>query len=187
MCQGKSVKTGKPCKNKQEPYCRHHKPTGDEPAYQFPVSVEGLSRRIQNKIQTRLEKPPSKSDGPGYLYVYTLETDSHDSYYKIGRTARTPEKRLKEWKGGILKKAYAVNHQKKAERLVHLYLDYARVYRYETPDGYCSIWKDNGEPVGKRDARRKKAHTLEARKKHIEWFRETWRQIKPVIEALVAL
>lgn len=184
MCQGHSIKTGKKCKNKQEPYCHHHAPVENKPEYQYPVPVTDLTRKIQRKIKTRIEKPPSKSDGPGYIYVYVLETDSYDSYYKIGRTARTPEKRLKEWKGAVLKKAYKVNHQKKTERLIHLYLDHVRVYRYETPDGYCSVWKDDGTCVGKRDEKRKDKYKLEARKKHVEWFRQSWKRIKALLDVL---
>jgi len=184
MCQGTTA-AGNPCKNKTEPYCRHHgKP---EVPVSLPFPIDGLTKKIQKKIKNRIIKSPSKSDGPGYIYVYTLDSDP-PSYYKIGRTARTPEKRIKEWgKGARLKASYKVKYQKKAERLIHLYLDYVRVYRYQLDDDIgkiCSIWKDDGEPVTDKDAKLKKKHKLVARVKQIEWFRVPWKDARKVLEAI---
>lgn len=63
----------------------------------FPLDVSKLALKIQKRILKYMKQGPSKSDGPGYIYVYYLAHDPEDTYYKIGRTKRNVEKRMKEW------------------------------------------------------------------------------------------
>lgn len=181
MCQGTTT-AGKQCKRKTEPYCHQHQTA---PVVQVPFPIDTLSKKVQNKIKKRVTKPPSESDGPGYIYVYTLDSDP-PSYYKIGRTKRTPEKRVKEWgKGAKLRAWFKVPYQKKAEALIHLYLDHVRIYRYQLDNGkVCSVWKDDGEPVTNKDEKLKKNNKLSARTKQIEWFRMPWKDVRKVLEAI---
>ena len=153
MCQG-TTKKGKKCKKAGEPFCHLHGPK---------LTV------AERKIEKKKARGPSKSDGPGFIYIYMLDNDP-DHFYKIGRTTRTVEKRLKEWKGSRLVRSFPVKHNKHAERLIHLHLDAKRIYRYKTPEGYCNIWKSNGDPVLTRDAELKEKYKLSASGKEIEWF-----------------
>jgi len=140
-----------------------------------------VPKHIQSKIVTKIKRGPSKDDGKGFIYVYYLGSDPQDYYHKIGRTSRSVETRLKEWKGSQLRHSYSVSNQKQAERLIHLYLDYFRVYRYKQDNGtYSTVWKDTGEPVSKSDEGGKR----EGRSKEVEWFRCSWKTIKRVVEAV---
>lgn len=183
MCQGKT-KEGKDCKRKEEPFCYLHRvpsPGGEM------IDLSHLPKSTQGKFLNRRKKPPSLTDGEGYIYVYVLGNDKHE-YYKIGRTARTPEKRLKEWKGSKLKEAYVVHNQKRMERLIHLYLDHVRIYRYEVKPGVlCSVWKKTGEPVTPEDARLKEEYKLSALGKQIEWFRIEWDELREILRKLIKL
>lgn len=178
MCQGITQK-GNKCKKKEEPYCFLHKPV---------QPIKGLiieSTNVQKKLERRLKRGPSKSDGPGHIYVYYLSDDNDYYYYKIGRTERSVEERLKEWKGAICKKYWKVQHQKFAERLIHIVLDDCRVYRYILQDDICSIWKTDGEPVTERDALLKECNKLSACNKMIEWFRMPWEDLEKIILKIV--
>lgn len=180
MCRGTTTK-GKPCKRKQEPYCRDHDPQKQDPTPELPYSFINVPKHAQNKIMTKIRKGPSKSDGYGHIYIYYLSADPKDFYYKIGRTSRDVDTRLKEWKDSKLRKSYRVANQKHAERLIHLYLDEYRVYRYKQDDGtYCTVWKENGLHVTDKDKTGKK----EGRSKEVEWFRCKWETVKKVVEAI---
>lgn len=63
----------------------------------FPLDVSKLALKIQKRLLKYMKQGPSKSDGPGYIYIYYLAHDPEDTYYKIGRTKRSVEKRMKEW------------------------------------------------------------------------------------------
>lgn len=179
MCQGRTIKKEK-CKNKTEPFCHLHEPK----EFVHPISVIHLTTSTKNKIKRRLQKPVSKTDGPGFIYVYTLPEDGQ--YFKIGRTERSVEQRIKEWKGAILKKNYPVAYQKKTERLIHLYLDHCRVYRYQIAKGkICTIWKSNGEPVTDYDATLKEKHKLSVLTKQVEWFNCPWEEIDTIISSVI--
>lgn len=184
MCQG-ITKEGNPCKNKAEPFCSHHKPIVI-PSLDLPT--EHLSTSVQKRLTKYLKQGPTKTDGIGYIYVYYLPNDPKDTYYKIGRTEKEVEKRLKQWgKDVICKVWWKVKCQKFAEKMIHRYLDNYRCYRYLTDDGYCTIWKSSGKPVTKKDEELKEKHKLEARKKHIEWFNISWEILEPIIIGIIKL
>lgn len=161
MCQG-TTKKGKPCKNKAEPFCRFH---------------------TKNPLTIKFLRGPTKADGPGYIYIYSV--DLCDKYYKIGSSV-DPTKRVKQWKG-ITKKIYYVHHRQFAERLIHLAFDAIRVFRYkmEEEGKYCTVWKATNEPVEEEDAILKETQQLHGFQKHVEWFKTDWLSIKARIEEIV--
>lgn len=178
MCQA-TVK-GRQCKRKQEPYCYQHKPTG----FVFPVEPSPeLADKYKKRIERVIKKGPTKTDGPGWIYVYFVESDKSDTFYKIGRTARTVTARLKEWGPEcVLHYSAPVKSQKMAETLIHAYLAHLRVFRYKQKDGsYESVWMATGKPVlseGNPSA------VKSARCKEIEWFSSNWKTIGPVVDTL---
>jgi hypothetical protein len=150
MCQGITSK-GKKCKKKTEPYCHLHKAPK------------------KTKYQRTIERGPRATDKAGHIYIYRLDADP-DHYYKIGRTERTVEKRLAEWKNSILVRSFEVKFNRHVERLIHLKLDHCRIYRYAISETqFCDVWKANGEPVTERDALLKQENRLTAAGKQIEW------------------
>ena len=174
MCNG-TTKSGNPCKASGVPYCRHHKPPQEKD--HLPLS--------HPKALKKYRAGPSKTDGPGHIYVYFVDIDKIDTYYKIGRTSKGVAVRLGQWKKSILKKAYYVKNQKLAESLIHLELDKVRVYRYRLEDGsYYTVWKKTGLPV---ERELPEGVKLSAAKKNIEWFKTEWKFIKDVIGTIVNL
>jgi hypothetical protein len=179
MCQGVTLK-GTACKRKDEPYCKDHKPIVVTDSN---LDISSCTLKIQKKIVSYIKKGPSKSDSEGHIYVYYLK---NDAYFKVGRTARDVDKRLKEWKGAILKKSWKVKFQKLAEKLIHAYLDHVRVYRYKLEnDKICSIWKSTREPITEKDEKLKERYKLEARTKMIEWFNISWPELEQTIECII--
>ena len=198
MCQGVSATTGKKCKNPTEPYCRFHVPRPGE----------------KTLFEKKFDKGPPKSDGPGYIYVYYVESDEPDTFYKIGESVDPLFRVEKQWKG-ILKKRYYVRSRKFAEALVHLELSEMRVYRYkiaipaagedgnfvhlksdETEDfpiteskyasHICSIYRSTRQPVSPTDESLM-IHLTKKTPKSIEWFRVDWATIAPKISKIVNL
>jgi hypothetical protein len=169
MCRG-TTQAGTPCRARAEPYCRHH--------HAQPVTCLKSQKAIR-----KLERGPSKTDGPGHIYVYYVDVDEPDTYYKIGRTAKGVSERLKQWKQSVLKKSYFVKNQKLAESLIHLELDAIRVYRYKLEDSYYTVWKNTNLPVDGK----KPSEKLVATKKHIEWFKSDWQSIRTTIGDIVNL
>lgn len=174
MCQAKVG--NRKCKRKKEPFCHQHQPVD----IALPLPLNHLSQ--DKKIIKKIQSGPSKSDGPGFIYVYYVKQDVSNFYYKIGRTKRAVNERLKEWKDAQLKQSYAVEHEKHAEYLIHKYLDGCRVYRYrQDDDTYRSVWKATGEPVTTSDEQGKRIGI----RKEVEWFRRSWSMIQPVVERVV--
>ncbi len=172
MCQG-TTKKGKPCKNPTEPYCRLHM---DQQQKQ-PLLINAW-----NKFQ----RGPTKADGPGYIYIYSVNFDSvPDTYYKIGSSVDPTERMRNGWKGSIAKKVYYVHYRQLAERIIHLELDKVRVYRYLIEkETYCTVWK-SGEPVEAVDTALMEKHQLHGFQKHVEWFRIKWENLREKLEVTV--
>ena len=172
MCQGTTL-AGNPCKANDEPYCRHHRVT---------VASATVTPLTHPKAIRKFKQGPSKTDGPGHIYVYYIDRDTPDTYYKIGRTAKGVKKRLGQWKQSILKKAYYVKNQKLAETLIHLELDKIRVYRYTLENGsYYTVWKSGKELESPPPEK------LVGIRKNIEWFKTDWKSIKDVISVIINL
>ena len=129
-----------------------------------------MDERIKKKIAAIQKRPPSQTDGPGYIYVFrNKRDDAHENYYKIGQTERDVCKRLKEWKHSVEQLRMRVDYRKRCERLIHLYLDQYRVYRYEVEksEKLYSVWKRSGESVQMDIVEKPK---LSGIKKQVEWF-----------------
>lgn len=157
-------------------------------------------RKLRNRIN---RGPRNKSnDGGGHLYVYSLAHEDGRDYWKIGMTKRSNlDNRMKEWRSKhvghtvVLKKSYAINDSatvKHLERVVHLYLDHKRMYRYFVPNGIVSVWAATRQEIDDEDRRvwnASKSRPDErpsAKGKMIEWFCLPWEEeLSPLLEALV--
>jgi len=181
QCKGKT-KEGKRCKKTTTSVtqlCHLHRTAKEEqerelPVKGFPDPDPLISDKQFNKLATLVKKGPKKDDEIGYIYIYYLPSDSL-SYYKIGRTTQKVTKRLKQQHPHAkLFESYRVSCNKFCERVIHLFLDPWRVYRYKLDNKqYCTVWKHDGKPVTKGDAKKKKAYRLQGKKKEIEWFHHT--------------
>ena len=158
------------------------------------IGIKDLPR----KAQTIVLKNPTKKDSKGHIYVYYVNSDHKEpnSYWKIGRTTQTVDKRLSQWPNSILKKSYEVKYNKMAERLIHIIMDKQRIYRYaynsgkhETAQRFHSIYKHDGSLVEDSQNRQKDIDEgdfkLQGIKKHIEWFICDWKFAKNIIESVV--
>lgn len=114
----------------------------------LPVPCPDNGKRFLQKLRTQLNKPLAKTDTqPGHIYIYYLDSERGCDFWKIGRTARSVDKRLEEWnqthKGDVrLQQSFAMERGvKRAELIIHLYLAYCRVYRYgSSEDIHRSEW-----------------------------------------------
>lgn len=90
------------------------------------------SEKTQKKIIDKINEQPSDTDGVGYVYGFTKSEDKntrYNFYMKMGRTSRKdPETRIEEW-GGIQVFSIRSIYNKKFERLVHLFFEFANVHR----------------------------------------------------------
>lgn len=91
------------------------------------------SLRSQEKITQNLEKLPSQTDGEGFVYGFFSPSDKNlrrNFWMKLGRTTRfNPEERVAQW-GGNLIFCQRSHFNKRFERLVHLFFDFAHKIRY---------------------------------------------------------
>lgn len=155
------------------------------------------TKKYATKYERLLEKGPTAKDEKGYIYVYRLLRDEREelSYWKIGRTSKTVKKRLSQWKGSVLKEYWEVPCNKLAEKLIHWQLRESRIYRYEYEKGnqkairYHSVYKSTGKVIPDSQNRAKDIENgtwkAEGRKKHVEWFVGSWKDIRSVIEQVV--
>ena len=186
------TKKGKRCKNHAisgSDYCHVHRPKEEpEPwdALNVKPSTPPLNKSTLNKIRKKMKKGPTKKDGCGYIYVYYLREEMGYNHWKIGRTKKSVAKRLKQWGTNCtLQYDWYTEYHEMAERLIHLYLDDVRFYRYPaTKKGKSDylVWKKDGKPVrgGKEDRDR-----MHAQGKQVEWFHTDWQTISKTIECIV--
>lgn len=142
-------------------------------------------KKVLARIDKALEKPVAKSDGPGYIYIYSFASEQHLHYYKVGRTKRSVKERLDEWRRDVVDDAIVLHAtffvergHRRLESLVHLYLNYCRMYRtpYKHPRlktvVYHSVWKSDGRVIcdGQEHGSGKDKRALVAKNKQVEWF-----------------
>ena len=129
----------------------------------------GTSKR--KRLRTLCWDGPNNIDRNGFIYVYVCDADKALPYYKIGTTERSPEIRLKEWKGARLRRGFGVAHHKLAEHLVFAMLSDVRMIRhYNLKDKtYTSVWYTDGKAVTSEDQKRMDKGLGDC-KRHIEWF-----------------
>lgn len=191
-CKGVTLKD-EPCKRKPKEghsFCYQHKD-------QKKTVLVGIPQvTLPRRVETALQKGPTKKDGPGHIYIYYLNRDEkeYQSYWKIGCTKKKVSERLKQWKGAHLYKSYQVKHHKFAEKLIHRLLDQHRIYRYEyeTKGGalrYHSVWKKDGKVVMDSQNRAQdlldKKWKTEGRTKHVEWFIVGRKELNQKVRAIV--
>jgi Meiotically up-regulated gene 113 len=157
-------------------------------------NVDALGTRALRRLRTKLSAP--SSGGKGFIYVYYFESERALNYYKVGMTERTVEERIKEWAREcganhviVLARAYRVERNHKLiERIVHLYLDHVRMYRYpnESYTAYKSVWARSGATI--EDGASLKGstkHDFVARRKQIEWFQVKLHEIERIVESVI--
>lgn len=156
-----------------------------------------LSKQALGKLRRRLQSGPRNSklnQTAGFIYVYALPDDAPFTYFKVGRTEQPLKERMKQWSKTHgctveLMASFGVDRNLAwCERLIHLYLDYCRMYRYpvDADDGkitYYNVWKTTGKPVTP-FATGEPARV--AKNKHTEWFNESLSVISNVCIAVTA-
>jgi len=86
---------------------------------------------INKKLLKKFKQGPVETDEPGYIYIFRRDDKTKNEFtgkFKVGRTKRLPERRMKEWGDAILVESFAVTKNRYAERVIHLCLDYCRCY-----------------------------------------------------------
>ena len=89
---------------------------------------------IKEKINEKLELPPSSTDKQGFVYGFFSPSDKNlrsNFWMKMGRTTKyDPNERIKEWNGDMIF-CQKTSFNKKLERLIHLFFQYANEKRYK--------------------------------------------------------
>jgi len=160
-------------------------------ALRLPTPSAKNSTRALRKLRARLRRAPPAGSPEGYIYVYGIRGERALNYWKVGMTERADvEHRVDEWrrthgKGAVeLRGYFRTRHAKHVERVVHLYLTYCRMYRYELEDGtFHSVWAETGAVI--EDGHETTSERLVATRKHIEWFCEEYAHIRAVIEGVI--
>ena len=127
-------------------------------------------------LERKIAAWPKRNQTEGgwiYVYNYACEETAQRNYYKVGSTRISggPAQRVKQWdKRAQLKfSIYLERGYQWAERVIHLYLWYVRMYRYRIEDGplFYSIWaRDLKLPPIETHGHAKPPATH----KQIEWF-----------------
>lgn len=160
----------------------------------MPTPSDKLRAHVLQKLRRKLKAGPRPNTPRGRhkggsIYVYCLVDDEQGPHlYKVGQTTDAVERRLASWarkhSGREIKccAIYVVNQDVAwVERVVHLYLDYCRVYRYPlVASGQLeSVWAATGEPLdGKQPASPRSRLVSE---KMIEWFAAPLEDIDAII------
>jgi len=159
----------------------------------MPTPAKALRPHVLQKLRRKLKagpRPltPRKGRG-GSVYVYCLEDDDMPNLYKVGMTSDSVDKRLQSWarkhKDTVLKRVaeYVVTQDVAwVERVVHLYLDYCRVYRYPRVGGtgLYSVWAATGKPLNA-EQQPSSPRSLLVTEKMIEWFSLPFDEIDALI------
>ena len=171
-------------------------PDAQEPWVELKLMAPSTENRklVLAKIRRKL-RSTKDGGGSGSIYIYAIASEVDLNYWKVGMTERTADERLSEWsdehKARIIKMSeYRVEHSVKlVERLVHLYLDYCRMYR--TPCGhgcFLSVLSATGKVIEDKQYEKIKDEGRPAAKnKHVEFFNAPLEDIKAVIEAIVGV
>lgn len=161
----------------------------------MPAPSTALRAHVLQKLRRKLKAgpratTPRSGNRGGSIYVYCLEGDDHENLYKVGMTSDSVDRRLQAWarkhKGTTLRRVatYVVGQDVAwVERVVHLYLDYCRVYRYpRVGGGLHSVWAATGKPLLEdADAAAVSPRSLLVTEKMIEWFSAPFEDIDLII------
>ncbi len=176
-------------------HCQQHSGKQTEPWKEHRLPAPN-KRSPAHKIRTLLNRGPKKGDGKGIIYIYYLKSETW-SYWKIGRTSRTVEQRMKEWSDFhgetvVLHCYYTVEkNQKFVERLIHLYLSYCRLGRipYTDDQGVRKMHTtlvDTAAVLHDGQQASDPRKMLVAKHKLTEWFCEDISVILHVVDHIVA-
>jgi len=148
-----------------------------------------IGSKFVKKIRSRLEKGVLDSDGPGFIYIYYIESEKGLNKWKIGKTTRDLDERLAEWTEAHGKKNTVRLHKSYkllkgtdfVERNIHNYFKHWNIYRYQQEDGsFYDEYAMSGDPVDEQEKKK-----VSAKGKHIEWFMGDINEIKAVLQKLV--
>lgn len=96
---------------------------------------------VKRKILKTIIEAPSIADKVGWIYGFFAPNEANTKtnfWIKMGRTERNPFLRVDEW-GGLLFFCIKTSFNRKCERLIHLFFDYARNERINI----CGNVKEN--------------------------------------------
>lgn len=186
LCAGQTQKK-KPCKNKAvegSRFCGRHGGV----CKAINAYAAKNNPKVIKKIHTKHRQGLPKEKTPGYIYIFYLEHEKGNNFWKIGMTERTAKERLKEWTEKynnkvkvVQEKLYKSDYCKFMERVIHLYLDYCRMHRYplETEDSikFHSIYSATGKVIEALDGEER----LVAKDKNTEFFHAPLKEIVKVI------
>ncbi len=183
-------------------FCGQHTPSTvvatTEPwvTLKLPTPHKDIRKSVLAKLRTKLRQAPEKrSGGVGHIYVYHLKGEHKAGlmYWKVGMTERAVDVRMAEWERThknnhvLLAKSYRVERAHKwVERVVHLYLDYCRVYRYalEKSDTFYTVWAATGASCG--PVEENEPEDLVAVHKQVEWFHsDTLDELDAIIRSVI--
>lgn len=144
--------------------------------HQTTTKIKTLFSKKSNLLAKHLKRGPDKKDVSGFVYLYFLEKDNVANLYKLGKTQRGLQDRLKEWSKKHLPlklkfvSAFYFGNVKFAERAFHLYFDSLRVYRYREANQkeYINVWKETGTILNTKES--SKYSPPHGTTKHTEWF-----------------
>lgn len=153
-------------------------------------NLQHLNPKQLQKLNKELYQRVGVGKEGGHIYVYCIP-DEDVWLLKIGKTSRSLDERLKEWaKEHPLEELFSVEFPcdiDLAERIIHLYLDWARVYRYplSSDEGllFYDVWKSNHKPIIEGTSEPKEK--LQNNRKHTEWFAVELKEAEEIIEAVL--
>jgi hypothetical protein len=157
----------------------------------LPAPASGNGARANARLRRRLIKGPRPNDPAGFIYVYYYAHEREAGFWKVGKTERTVEERLGEWKrsqGGDvsqlqLQEAFPVRRNVYyIERVIQMYLRYCNVHRYPIDGGFRSVWALDGQPVDNDAVVDNGAPP--AVSKQVEWFHVPLDELLAVVRPL---
>ncbi len=111
--------------------------------YQTLPPRSSLTRKQRTKLEKISMRGPTEKDTIGYIYMFDRPlVEKFEGLIKIGRTAKLPEKRVKQWgSSSSLILSYEVKRpaHKYAEYLIHLHLKDVQVPQWVTKDGNMKL------------------------------------------------
>lgn len=167
-----------------------HKKTEPWTKKKLPAPSPENGIRVIQKIRRKILRGPKVSDGGGSIYIYSLKGESKLNYFKIGKTERNADDRLKEWayehKREILcEKVYKVSKNVGfMEKLIHFYLAYCNMHRTPSKRGFHSVYSLDGTIIKDGQEHEDDEDRMVAKSKHIEWFHMKLEDVKQLVHTI---
>lgn len=162
--------------------------------YGLPKPAAEIGAKYLKRIRTRLEKGVKPNDTKaGFIYIYYFEHERGFNLWKVGKTNKTVDERLKKWKSDhhkdnkiCLHKSYALPNggTDLVERTIHDYFKHWNVHRYPQDDGsFYNVYSMTGEPFSATKGEPERDYSNKTHK-HVEWFHGNVEEIKKVLQKL---